>query len=145
MRCDVPCPVRACWVAGMRTRRNRSAVAGECGPKRMLYRPDGVAIEYQEKPMTKMNAAENSGDRILTLDQLEVGCCGTIENVAARNGCGQFLAEMGLTNGARVTVSGTAPLGDPIEVSVRGYRLSLRRSEASTIRVLPSPAQGLAT
>jgi len=45
------------------------------------------------------------------------------------------LMEMGLTPGATVQVIGTAPLGDPIEITVRGYRLSLRRSEAQRVEV----------
>jgi Fe2+ transport system protein FeoA len=45
------------------------------------------------------------------------------------------LLEMGLTSGAPVSVIRRAPLGDPVEVSVRGYRLSLRGQEAQTITV----------
>ena len=45
------------------------------------------------------------------------------------------LLEMGLTPGVEVAVIGTAPLGDPIELQVRGYRLSLRRSEAQMVTV----------
>ena len=40
---------------------------------------------------------------------------------------------MGLTKGAEVTVRKVAPLGDPIEVTVRGYELSLRKAEAACI------------
>ena len=45
------------------------------------------------------------------------------------------LMEMGLTPGVGIEVIGAAPLGDPIEVEVRGYRLSLRRSEAARVEV----------
>ena len=45
------------------------------------------------------------------------------------------LMEMGMTRGAEVEVVRYAPLGDPLEVRVRGYSLSLRRSEASAIFV----------
>jgi len=45
------------------------------------------------------------------------------------------LMEMGLTDGEEVTVIGFAPLGDPIEYSIRGYRLSLRKTEASRVSV----------
>jgi ferrous iron transport protein A len=50
------------------------------------------------------------------------------------------LLEMGLTPGVAVRVVGRAPLGDPIEVELRGYRLSLRRSEASRVEVTVAPA-----
>lgn len=45
--------------------------------------------------------------------------------------------EMGLSPGARVTVVRAAPLGDPLEILVRGYRLTLRRAEADQIQVDP--------
>lgn len=45
------------------------------------------------------------------------------------------LMEMGLTPGAEVQLIRYAPLGDPIEIEVRGYRLSLRKREAEGIRV----------
>ena len=45
------------------------------------------------------------------------------------------LMEMGLTPGVVMELVGTAPLGDPLEFEVRGYRLSLRRSEAARVSV----------
>lgn len=45
----------------------------------------------------------------------------------------QRLLEMGLTKGIAVTVIRVAPLGDPIEIELRGYRLSLRRKEAEAV------------
>jgi len=45
------------------------------------------------------------------------------------------LLEMGLTTGAEIQLIRFAPLGDPIEIEVRGYRLSLRKREAAGIRV----------
>jgi ferrous iron transport protein A len=46
------------------------------------------------------------------------------------------LMEMGLVPGTALKVAGVAPLGDPIEIELRGYRLSLRRSEASRVGLL---------
>ena len=45
------------------------------------------------------------------------------------------LLEMGLTPGVEVAVVGVAPLGDPLELEVRGYRLSVRRSEAARVEI----------
>lgn len=45
------------------------------------------------------------------------------------------IMDMGLTKGVEVTVRKVAPLGDPIEVTVRGYELSIRRADAETIEV----------
>lgn len=48
------------------------------------------------------------------------------------------LREMGLLPGTRVTLVRTAPLGDPLEIKVRGYHLTLRKSEAEHIVVEPA-------
>jgi Fe2+ transport system protein FeoA len=45
------------------------------------------------------------------------------------------MLEMGLTPGTEIEILGTAPMGDPLEVLLRGYRLSLRRSEADLVEV----------
>ena len=45
------------------------------------------------------------------------------------------LMEMGLTDGAEIELIGFAPLGDPIEFLIRGYRLSLRKAEASRVAI----------
>ena len=65
---------------------------------------------------------------------------GTHARVIAVNGTGAVarrLMEMGVVPGAQVRVIKAAPLGDPIEVRVRGYHLALRRTEAQTISVTP--------
>ena len=59
------------------------------------------------------------------------------EAVAGKTIAGRLL-EMGLTPGTNLTVVGTAPLGDPLELEVRGYRLSIRRSEAARVEILPA-------
>ena len=52
-----------------------------------------------------------------------------------RDGIAIRLMEMGLTEGEEIEVIGFAPLGDPIEFQVRGYRLSLRANEARRLQV----------
>lgn len=54
-----------------------------------------------------------------------------VDEVSAR------LLEMGVTPGVEVAIVGCAPLGDPLELELRGYRLSIRRSEAQRIEVEP--------
>ena len=46
---------------------------------------------------------------------------------------------MGLLPGTRVTLVRTAPLGDPLEIKIRGYNLTLRKSEAAHVLVEPAP------
>ena len=70
-----------------------------------------------------------------TLDQLRAGERVTIIDVAGEDGVAVRLLEMGLTEGEEIEVVGFAPLGDPIEFQVRGYRISLRASEARRLSV----------
>lgn len=71
-----------------------------------------------------------------TLDQLKTGQLARILDVQGDDTISLRLMEMGLIEGEDVELLGRAPLGDPIEFSVRGYRLSLRASEARRVDVL---------
>jgi ferrous iron transport protein A len=70
-----------------------------------------------------------------TLDKLKIGQRATIVDVEGDDGIAVRLMEMGLTEGEEIEVLGFAPLGDPIEFRVRGYRISLRASEARRLRI----------
>jgi Fe2+ transport system protein FeoA len=58
---------------------------------------------------------------------------GTVKTVVADGKIRRRLFDMGVTPGAEIVMIKAAPLGDPIEVNVRGYELSLRKSEAETV------------
>jgi Fe2+ transport system protein FeoA len=58
---------------------------------------------------------------------------GTVKTVAADGKIRRRLFDMGVTPGAEIVMIKTAPLGDPIEINIRGYELSLRKSEAETV------------
>src|SRR5438874_13262818 len=66
-----------------------------------------------------------------SLDQLRIGQCAVITSVEGGDALGQRLLEMGLLEGEPVEVLGFAPFGDPMEVRLRDYRLSLRKREAA--------------
>ena len=68
-----------------------------------------------------------------TLDSLAPGQAGVIAVVDGSDAVVQRLLEMGLTDGETVEMVARAPLGDPLEISVRGYQLSLRAAEARRI------------
>jgi Fe2+ transport system protein FeoA len=72
----------------------------------------------------------------LSLNNLTVGEKGTIQLIANTSlHVRQRLLEMGLTKGTIVEIVRYAPMGDPIEIAIRGYRLSLRRLEAESVFV----------
>lgn len=75
-----------------------------------------------------------------TLDLIPVGGRARIEAVRGDAVLLQRLLEMGLMDGEEVEVIAVAPLGDPLEIRLRDFRLSLRTREASCIDVTPLPA-----
>ena len=73
----------------------------------------------------------------MTLAMLKAGKTAELVDIDPCNGLRMRLMEMGLTPGTPISVIRVAPLGDPIEIKVRGYRLSLRKQDATYIRCRP--------
>ncbi len=74
----------------------------------------------------------------IPLSALPVGSSAKVTELPKQGSAFLRLREMGLTVGTSLTLVRTAPLGDPIEIKVRSYSLSLRKSEADHIQVEPS-------
>ncbi len=72
----------------------------------------------------------------ISLDQLKADESGVIQAYQGQQDLHQRLKELGLVRGTFVTVKRFAPLGDPMEILVRGYHLSIRKQDAATILVL---------
>lgn len=70
-----------------------------------------------------------------TLDQFQIGETGIVKNVGGEGKIKRRLFDMGITNGAEIFLRKRAPLGDPIEVTIRGYELTLRKTEASCVNM----------
>lgn len=73
-----------------------------------------------------------------TLADLAVGRSGRVLQVKGVDDISLRLLEMGLTPGVEVAIVGAAPLGDPIELELRGYQLSVRKSEAARVEITPN-------
>ncbi len=71
----------------------------------------------------------------MTLNELKVGESGRVARLVGEGAVKHRIMEMGLTKGAEVCVRKIAPLGDPIEVTVRGYELSIRKDEAAKVEI----------
>ena len=67
------------------------------------------------------------------LNEMVQGEQGTVKKVVAEGKIKRRLFDMGVTPGANVTFKKVAPLGDPIEINIRGYQLSLRKDEADKV------------
>lgn len=72
---------------------------------------------------------------MVRLSHIEIGARCEVLDVDGEDALAGRLMEMGLTPGVVVELIGRAPWGDPLELQVRGYRLSLRRSEAERVLV----------
>ena len=73
----------------------------------------------------------------MTLDMLPIGKRAVITSVGGEGNLRNHLLDMGIIPKTVVSVRKTAPLGDPIEIGLRGYTMTLRKDDASKIEVLP--------
>ena len=70
-----------------------------------------------------------------TLKQAQVGSTVTVVKLHGEGAVKRRIMDMGITKGVQVYIRKVAPLGDPVEVTVRGYELSLRKADAELIEV----------
>ncbi len=78
----------------------------------------------------------------MTLNELKIGDSAVISKVGGEGELRLRLLDMGLIPHTRVRTVKVAPLGDPIQITVRGYELTIRRTEAAQIEVVPESEEG---
>lgn len=71
----------------------------------------------------------------MNLKEVKIGDTVTVAKINGEGAVKRRIMDMGITKGAEITVRKVAPLGDPIQVTVRGYELSLRKEDAENIEV----------
>jgi len=94
---------------------------------------EGCKVAAKRAPENEMQGEDNEMNT--TLGELEPGEKARVIRVGGAAVANKRLTEMGLTRGATLTVVRVAPLGDPVEIQVRGYNLSLRKTEAKAVEV----------
>lgn len=72
----------------------------------------------------------------MTLKQVKPGTTVTVAKISGEGSLKRRIMDMGLTKGVEIFVRKVAPLGDPVEITVRGYELSVRKSDAELIEVI---------
>lgn len=92
-------------------------------------------IRTESKPLEREDETRLDSGYPLTLNDLAPGMKARIVRLTAKGSLRHRMYDMGMVPGAEVQVLGTAPLGDPIEVTVKGYNLTLRMNEAAQIEV----------
>lgn len=70
-----------------------------------------------------------------TLKQVKIGNTAKVTRLRGEGAIKRRIMDMGITKGVEITVRKVAPLGDPIEITVRGYELSIRKEDAEKIEV----------
>ena len=91
-----------------------------------MLKPEGK--EKMENAKAVLKVGEEA-----TLNELLVGSVGVITHIQGEGKLRRRLFDMGLTPGAEVFLRKKAPLGDPLEVTLRGYELTLRKNEAANV------------
>lgn len=71
------------------------------------------------------------------LKEVPVGGRATVKRIHGEGPLRRRIMDMGITKGTEIFVRKVAPLGDPVELTVRGYELSIRKNEAEAIEVEP--------
>ena len=71
-----------------------------------------------------------------TLNDVQIGKTVKVEKLTGSGPLKRRIMDMGITKGVEILVRKVAPLGDPIEINLRGYELSIRKSEAKNIMVV---------
>jgi ferrous iron transport protein A len=75
------------------------------------------------------------GTILKTLKDIKIGETATVVKLHGEGALKRRIMDMGITKGTEIFVRKVAPLGDPVELMVRGYELSLRKADAATIEV----------
>ena len=70
-----------------------------------------------------------------TLREIKIGGTARVVKVHGEGAVRRRIMDMGITRGVEIKIIKTAPLGDPLEITVRGYELSLRKADAAMIEV----------
>lgn len=71
----------------------------------------------------------------MTLGEAKVGSTVSVEKIEGNGAYKRRIMDMGITKGTELYIRKVAPLGDPVEITVRGYELSVRKSDASCVIV----------
>lgn len=71
----------------------------------------------------------------MTLKEVKTGQTVVVEKLNGEGAIKRRIMDMGITKGVEIYVCKVAPLGDPVEITVRGYKLSIRKADAELIQV----------
>ena len=108
------------------------------GPMGMMIYFQGQRLAISDEIAQKIavrNIAEGDAVELQNMSELQVGESGIVVKLVGPKALRKRLLDMGLTRGTLLKVNQIAPLGDPIELLIRGYKLSLRKADADSIMI----------
>ena len=95
-----------------------------------------IIIEsYKSYKSFKQYNKEEKGDRTMTLGDAKVGTTVVVTKIEGDGAYKRRIMDMGITKGSELYIRKVAPLGDPVEITVRGYELSVRKNDAQCVQV----------
>ncbi|MDR0921806.1 MAG: ferrous iron transport protein A [Lactobacillales bacterium] len=103
----------------------------------VLLHNSRLALDREILRLIEIMDTEEDEETWEPLNVLRVGESGKVVGIHGTGEVKRRLMDMGITRGVQVHIRKTAPLGDPIEINLRGYELTLRKSEAELILVSP--------
>jgi len=94
-----------------------------------------LALQIRENPLIFMPMQSGGMEIIMTLKDARVGKTVKVLKIQGEGAIRRRIMDMGITKGVEIYVRKLAPFGDPVEVTVRGYELSIRKADAEMILV----------
>ncbi|KRM12680.1 Fe2+ transport system protein A [Paucilactobacillus suebicus DSM 5007 = KCTC 3549] len=115
-----------------------TVIATSSGPMGMMIYFQGQRLAISKEVAEKISVRNISDDddvELQELAELHVGESGIVVKLVGSKQLRKRLLDMGLTRGTMLKINQIAPLGDPIELLIRGYKLSLRKADAQSIMI----------
>lgn len=115
-----------------------TVIATSSGPMGMMIYFQGQRLAISDEIAQKIivrNISDQDAVEMQPLSELAVGQAGIVVKLVGTKALRKRLLDMGLTRGTMLKINQIAPLGDPIELLIRGYKLSLRKADAQSIMI----------
>jgi ferrous iron transport protein A len=101
----------------------------------VLANPKGTVKRYVDAELSAVRKNFGRSTKMQTLRTIQPGATVRVVKIAGVGPTKRRIMDMGLVKGVEIFVRKVAPLGDPLEITVRGYELSLRKADADLIEV----------
>jgi len=102
---------------------------------RKLWKAQTKLFIFSQPSAYYIKINKRKGDRTMTLGEAKVGSTVVVTKIEGDGAYKRRIMDMGITKGSEIYIRKVAPLGDPVEITVRGYELSIRKADAEIIEV----------